>query len=307
MTESGVDGGGVAWWSVPFGPWLAGVEPGPVFVPGDWAGLVLGEGLVLPPGLVVDPAGGLVLVPGLAFVPGGGLVLPPGLVFVPRGGVVLVPGLVPGLVLVLGDGLVPVSVFAPGFGAEFVPGLVLGFPALGLVLGFSALVPGPVLWLPFWPVVLCPPWFPVLGGFEPVAGVLWFALSDEPAGLLPGEWGLCVELPAEPFVGALEELEPPVEGELAPPGEVAGWEPFAELELVAGSPVDGLPLAECSLGAEFGLPVGFGPAAEWEAPGEVFAEFDVPPFVEPWGEFWLPGELLVELVSGEGELFWPSL
>lgn len=306
------------------------LPPGLVFDPGCGPVLLLGlvfapeGGLALAPGLVPGDGlvpgwasgGGLVLVPGLVLVLGDGLVA--GSVFAPGFGAEFVPGLVlgfpaPVLGLVLGFPL-PRWGLVLGFPA-LASGLVLGFPALvpGPVLGFTALVPGPVSWPPFvlgfWSgvglVVLLPPWFPVLGsllgGVEPVAGVLSFVLPDEPAGLLPGECG--AGLLAGPFAGALlvvgselgalfAELGSPVEGELAPPGAVSGWEPFAELELVAGAPVDGLPFVECASGVELGVPG---------------AEFEAPPVVEPLGEFWLPGELLAELVSGEVELFWSSL
>ncbi|MFB9925924.1 hypothetical protein ACFORO_12905 [Amycolatopsis halotolerans] len=56
LIESGVDGGGAAWWSVPFPPWLVGAA-GLGFVPG--AGLVLVPGLVFVPGWVVEPELGL--------------------------------------------------------------------------------------------------------------------------------------------------------------------------------------------------------------------------------------------------------
>ncbi|WP_370935819.1 hypothetical protein [Amycolatopsis sp. cg13] len=53
LTESGVDGGGAAWWPVPFPPWLA--------VPG--AGLELDAGLVFVPGWGVELGFGFGLAP----------------------------------------------------------------------------------------------------------------------------------------------------------------------------------------------------------------------------------------------------
>ncbi|WP_220817962.1 hypothetical protein [Amycolatopsis echigonensis] len=155
LTESDVDGGGAAWWSVPFAPWLveAEVEPRGGLAP------VLGDGAVLLPGF------GWGLAPGFVFwfptvVPGTMLGLLFGLrLWTPDGPVVRppwfsTPGLVPG-------------------------GVVLWFMPPGEVVSPVGLLPGEVVS----PVGLLPG--VAVGPVELLPGE-----AVSPVGLLLGEWGL---------------------------------------------------------------------------------------------------------------------
>ncbi|WP_143271494.1 hypothetical protein [Amycolatopsis echigonensis] len=129
LTESDVDGGGAAWWSVPFAPWLveAEVEPrdGSAPVPGAGAVLLPGFGWGLAPGFVfwfptVVPGTMLGLLFGLRlWTPDGPVVRPPWF---------STPGLVPGGVVLWfmppGEAVSPVGLL-PDVAVSLV-GLLLG-------------------------------------------------------------------------------------------------------------------------------------------------------------------------------------